>query len=133
MLLIIGWEVSSTSPKRDAQGTTCYDHFTPFRLKTTYWAPRGSWETRGSNGLRNLKKAGNIKQYRILSNSNPFVITSVVPCGGLIGMAFRSISAWAMLYLVSGFQGLFSHNAKRPPGRSESRTYCTALPLSERG
>src|SRR5689334_1559615 len=133
MLPVIRGKVSSTSSKRDSKRTTCDDHRETFLLNTTYCAPKGSWETRGSNGRRNLKKAGNIKQYRILSNSNPLAVTKPVPRGGMIGMAFRSMSACAMLYRVSGFQGLFSHNAKSPAGRSESQTYCTAPSLSLRG
>src|SRR5215207_2358106 len=120
MLPIIRGKVSSTSSKSDSKRTTCDDHCTTFRLKITYWAPKGSWETTGSNDLRDFKKAGNIKQYLILSNSNPLAVTSLVPCRAMIGIAFWSISACAMLYLVSGFQGLFSHNAKSPLGRSES-------------
>ena len=116
MLTVIGRKVSSASSKCDSKRTTCYYHFTTFRPKTTYWAPMGIWETRFSNGRRNFKKAGKIKRYRSFSNSNPLAMTSLFPCGGLIGIAFRSISACVMLYFAIGFQGLFSHNAKKPPG-----------------
>src|SRR5690349_7663366 len=60
MLPVIGGEVCSASSKGDSKRTTCYDHLITFRPKTTYCAPRGSWATRVSNGLKNFKKAGKI-------------------------------------------------------------------------
>src|SRR5262245_47748647 len=101
-----------------------------FSQRIWYCAPSGHRDSRDSCRRRNRSSRGKTNKKSVCTMLNRPSLSSRRAWGAVSMTASRSNSSRAITYRVPGFQGLFSQNAKSPPGRRERSTTPTALSRS---